>query len=98
MCLRFHALLVINLGSIHALQLLLQVFVVAEPISVNEGHDLSAVELGVAEHGFLRGEGAEHAVRAEESDTIGVVSQAGEEAVDGIFGLERWWLVSSKRD
>ena len=90
MSLGLHATFHINLGSIHALQLLLQVLVMAKPISVKEGHDLSAVKLGVAEHGLLRGEGAEHAVGAEEGDSIGVVSQAGDEAVDGRFSLGRY--------
>lgn len=89
MCLRLHAALRINLGPIHALQDLLQIFVVAEPVRVEESGNLSAVKLGVAEHGLLGGEGAEHAIVAEESDPVGVVSHAGEEAVDGGFGLVR---------
>ena len=89
MSLGLHARLRINLGSIHALQLLLQVLVVAEPISFKEGHNLGAVELGIAEYSLVRGEGAEHAVGTEESDSIGVVIQAGDEAVDGSFSLGR---------
>ena len=90
MSLRLHTRLCINLSSIHALQLHLRVLVVAEPISVKEGHDLRRVELGVAEHALLWGEGAEHAVGTEESDSIGVVSQAGDEAVNASFSLGRW--------
>ena len=76
MSLGLHARSRINLGSIYARQLLLQVLVVIKPVSVKEGYNLSAVKLGVAEHGLLRGEGAEHAVGTKESDTIGVVIQA----------------------
>lgn len=93
MSLRLHASFRINLSPIHGLQFLLQFLVVAESVSVEEGHDLSAVELGVAEHSLVRGEGTEHAVAAEEGDPVGVVSQAGEEAIDAGLGLGRWWLV-----
>ena len=93
MCRWLHAALEVNRSPIHALQDLLQILIVAEPVGLNESVDLSVVELGVADDGLLGGEGAEHTIVTEESDPVGVVSQAGEEAIDGSFGLKRWRLV-----